>query len=118
MKAVDEDPLDDLFDVEKKGFLTRVSSLRPRNGSVASFENHTYEAGHPVDWNEACGVFRDPSARFIRASDDWYMAVEHAWEDGRVLLVVFDLGNKGIATLITARPADGKEKRAYEKGRR
>ena len=83
MKAVDEDPLDDLFDVEKKGFLTRVSSLRPRNGSVASFENHTYEAGHPVDWNEACGVFRDPSARFIRASDDWYMAVGHAWEDGR-----------------------------------
>lgn len=118
MKGDDEALRDDLSDVEKKGFLARITALRPRNGSVESFENHTYEAGHPVDWNEACGVFRDPNARFLRAGDNWYLAVGHAWEDGRLLLVVFDLGDKGIATLITARPADAKERRGYEKGRR
>jgi len=109
--------LDDLADVERVGPMKGIRKLRPRSGSVEEFERHTFEAGHPVSWDEARGVFRDPRARIIRVGER-YLVLGHAWEGGPILFVVLVRGEHGIGTLITARPATENERRTYrQKGK-
>ena len=108
---------DDLDDVERVGVLRGIKRLRPRSGSIAEFERHTYESGHPVSWDDARGVFRDPHARFVRVQDR-YAVIGQAWEDGAILFVIMIRGEHGLGTLITARPVTEKERRLYrQKGK-
>ena len=106
-----------LDDVERVGFLRGIKRLRPRSGSIEEFERHTYEAGHPVSWDEARGVFRDPRTRFVRA-EHRYLAIGRSWGDEPILFVVMVRDEHGTGTLITARPATEGERRQYrQKGK-
>lgn len=109
-------PRDSLEDVERAGFLLRVRYIRPREGSIEAFEDHTRVAGHFVSWDEARGVFRDQKALLLR-SGQRHVIFGQSWGDERILVVVLDLDDKGVGTLITARPATPSEKRKYRQRR-
>jgi len=108
---------DTMADVERIGFLRGIKRLRPRSGSVEEFERHTCEAGHPVSWDEARGVFRDRRARFVRA-ENRFLIIGRSWSEEPILLVVMARDDEGTGTLITARPATNPERRQYrQKGK-